>query len=342
MVELAWPEPRLRHVFYGHERQHRQLRAAFERPRAPHGWLLKGAPGIGKATLAFRLARELLAIPGDPAGPHDPASRVFRMIADDAHPDLHVLTPAEGRRGRRGEIKVEEVRDRIEQLHRTAAFNGFRVLLVDSADDLNRNAANALLKLLEEPPRRLIVIMTCQQVGRVPPTILSRCAQLRLGPLAPVDLQAGLEELAPDVTASRRAALVQAAEGSLGRALRYAALDWDARLRTIGEQLSAPTPANTMELLEDLGGISDQAGFAMAAELLIAVSREAARARAGFATPVPEPLAARATLAQWSTLWNKMRGFAARVDGLNLDPAQSLLTMIHALSGQDTRGLDPA
>ncbi len=328
-------------MFYGHERQYQRLAATVGGGRSPHGWLLRGRSGIGKATLAYRLTRQLLAFDGE-GDPQDPTSRVFRMVAENGHPDLHVLTPLETKKGRRGEIKVEEVRNAVDKLHRTAAFDGWRVLLIDAADDLNRNAANALLKLLEEPPRRTILLLVCQQVGRLPRTIVSRCAQLRLAPLSESQVATGLRELAPELDAPKIGRLAAVAGGSLGQALRYATLDWDTRCARLLDQLDRPTAAARLACLDELTAVSDQADFATAAELLLAVTRQAALSRAGLDIAGAAGLADRAELAQWASLWKKLRSFAAKVDGLNLDPAQSLLTMIHAVSGQDTIGLDHA
>ena len=138
--------------------------------RLAHGWLLTGPPGIGKATLAFRFARALLAGPDVPRSDDfrcRPDHPVFRQVARGAHPDLTVLeAERDPRTGRlRSEITVDAVRAATASLQMTAAAGGYRVAIVDGAESMNRNAANALLKTLEEPPARSVLILVSHRPG---------------------------------------------------------------------------------------------------------------------------------------------------------------------------------
>ncbi len=335
MADIDTPEPKAQTTLYGHEPHYQRLRAALLGGRSPHAWLLKGPQGIGKATLAYRLARDLLCHRHGAASAHDRDSRIFRMVAENAHPDLYCLEPALGHRGRRGEIKVDAIRGVLERLHQTTAFDGWRVIIIDAAEDLNRNAANALLKLLEEPPKRSVFLLTCQQIGRVPQTILSRCAQLRLSPLPDAVLAQGLSELRPEMSQDACERLIGTSGGSLGRALRYATLDWQARLEDLEAKLANPSATDVLSAHGDLMKLSDEAGFSTAVELLLAVTAKNARCMVR-----QSPRAARADLAHRAALWNNLQGFASKVEALNLDPAQSLLTMINAASGHNTAALE--
>ena len=256
-AEILPPAPRENPLLLGHAPAERRLIAAHGSGRLPHAWLIAGPNGIGKATLAFRFARWLLSRGDDvddgpslfaaPSAPPsdslflDPEDRIFRMVASGGHPG--VLTIERGinpqRKRRYSEIRVDDVRKLADFMHLTTAQGGWRVVVVDSADEMNRNAANAILKLLEEPPKRAVILLVSHAPGGLLPTIRSRCRMLRLEPLAVeivVDLlQRFLPELPPD-TALPIAVL---AEGSIGRALMLA------------DQNGLATVAAILEVLRD-------------------------------------------------------------------------------------------
>jgi DNA polymerase-3 subunit delta' len=189
----AVPTPRQNPELFGHAAAERRLLDAWASGRLPHAWLICGPRGIGKATLAYRFARFLLKA-GDATGgsgrpaslASDPQDPVFRRVAAGGHADL--LTVERGwdkkRERRRGEIIVDDVRDVGAFLRLTPAEGGWRVVVVDSADEMNPNAANAILKVLEEPPRRAALLLVSHAPGRLLPTIRSRCCRLVLKPLA--------------------------------------------------------------------------------------------------------------------------------------------------------------
>ena len=317
-VEL--PSPAANPCLFGHERVEAVLLRAFQNGRLPHAWLFKGPRGVGKATLAFRFARRLLAGPaGHEAAAENPAHPVFRMVASGAHPDLRVLkripNPKTGKLYK--EILVEQVRDADAALHATAARAGQKVLVVDPADELSDSAANALLKLLEEPPAGVILLLVCQRPGLLPRTILSRCAQITLAPLPEPQLLAGVAALAPDLAPERVELLAQLARGSIGRALELGSSGWLERYAELVQKLSVARASEVARLViatQLLQG-GEGTSFRGAVDLLGLVLRRLAWLAAGeplgrelFAgeTAILEELAAGRGLDHWVALWDKL------------------------------------
>jgi DNA polymerase III subunit delta' len=227
--DIAPPLPRESSAWFGHDAAEQMLLDAYRGGRVPHAWLIGGQPGIGKATLAYRMARFLLAHP-DPASPDVQSAqslalasdhRVVRQVAAQAHPDLLVLERTLNERDTlRTVITVEDVRRTIPFFGSTPGEGGWRVVIVDAADELNAAGANSLLKLIEEPPPRALFLIVSHAPGRLLPTIRSRCRRLLLRPLAPEDVARaaafalGANSDDPEI---RKAAA--AAGGSVGQAI---------------------------------------------------------------------------------------------------------------------------
>ena len=228
-VEPPVIHPRETTVLFGHREAETALLNAYRSGRIPHAWLIGGAAGIGKATLAYRMARFVLAH----RDPHasdvqraetlfvDPSDAVARQVAAGAHGGLLTLERTQNDKGvMRTVITVDETRETISFFGSTAAGEGWRVCVVDTVDELNPNAANALLKILEEPPHRSLFLLVSHAPARVLPTILSRCRKLPLRPLATNEVIRAVAQAANtaiDDPALREAA--DAAEGSVSRAL---------------------------------------------------------------------------------------------------------------------------
>lgn len=244
------PHPRETLALYGQGAAEAAFLQAFNSGRLHHGWLLSGPRGVGKATLAWRIARFLLATPpaeeggglfGDtPPAPDrldiPPEHPVARRVAQLAEPGLHLL-----RRGGAGTtendrfknftegkfsqvIRVDEVRELARFVGLSAVDGGRRVVIVDSADDMNAQAANALLKMLEEPPERTTMLLVSHQPARLLPTIRSRCRDLRLAPLCTEDMAAALAQAGVD-PGENAAGIAELSRGSVGEAVRLAQLD---------------------------------------------------------------------------------------------------------------------
>ncbi len=256
------PHPRATALLFGHGGAEAAFLAAYRSGRVPHALLIIGAKGIGKATLAYRVARFVLAHP-DPFASEvqaatslalDPAHPVARRIAAQAQGDLLILERTPNDKGvLRQQIAVEDVRRTVSFFGSTAGEGGWRIGIVDAVDELNRAGANALLKVLEEPPQRALLLLVSNSAARVPATLRSRCRILALRLLADADVAAAVGA-AIDKPASdpEIVAAAAAAEGSVARAM--ALLDGDAlELRQQALALLDRLPAVDAKALHALG-----------------------------------------------------------------------------------------
>jgi DNA polymerase-3 subunit delta' len=346
------PAPRENPLLLGHEAAEAALLQAHASGRLPHAWLLSGPRGIGKATLAFRFARFLLAEPGKgllAAPPRAlamaPEAPVFRRVASGGHADLLVVERGFDLRRKklRSEIVVDDTRAIAGFLRLTPAEGSWRVVIVDGADLMNRNAANALLKILEEPPERAVLLLVSDNPGRLLPTIRSRCRMLALKPLAGEVVLEALARYRPDLPAADRAVLARLGEGSIGRALELAAAGGIALYRNLMrllEGLPALDGAALHGFADRLQRADGENAFRLLAELLPGwlarmVAETAGGAGEGAALPgeveAMARLARRRSLDQWVELWEKLTHLFAQADGVNLDRKQVVLSAFFAL-----------
>lgn len=228
---------------FGHAEAEQFLAQSYRSGKGHHAILIEGPAGIGKATLAFRFANHVLSHP-EPAqapaelGDPDPASMVTRQIASGAsHNLLHLTRPVDEKTGRvKSAITVDEVRRAGKFFSQTSGTGNWRIVIVDPADDLNRNAANAILKILEEPPKRSLFLVLTHAPGKLLPTIRSRCLPLQLKPLRPDALKDALANLGVDLSGQEAQKVLSAADGSVSEALKlinYGGLDIISAFETI-------------------------------------------------------------------------------------------------------------
>ncbi|WP_404713261.1 DNA polymerase III subunit delta' [Sphingomonas sp. MMS24-J13] len=301
----------------GHHDAVAALRDAASSDRLHHAWLLAGPQGIGKATFADAAAQWLLATAAGPGFAGEgfevpPDHRIASLIAAGSHPDLRRLARLTRDKSEdlARSITVDQVRSLQSLFATTPSLSSRRVIVIDAIDDMERNAANALLKNLEEPPAATVFLLVSHAPGRLLPTIRSRCRLLRLGPLDEVDTRAVLRETLPDADREEIDVLTRIAEGAPGHALRFAGLDI-AGLDAAIERLAVhgdPTNALRVALGKMLGLKAAQPRYE--AFLERAPSRIAAAARGR------PPQALGDTVA----LWRQARDIADRAVHQSLDP----------------------
>lgn len=262
------PHPRATSNLFGHAEAEQTLLDAYRSGRIPHAWLIGGERGVGKATLAYRLARFVLAYP-DPAMPivqtasslAVPADHpVTRRISGQAHSDLlpieRVINEKTGKLFT--VIRVEDVRRTVPFFGSTAGEGGWRVAIIDPLEDLNRAGENALLKVLEEPPPRALLLLVSHAPGRVLPTIRSRCRTLILRPLAAEEVaRAAAAAMGESADTGAISAAAAAADGSVGRALMLLegdSLELRQQIMGLLDRLPALDPRALHALGEEIAG----------------------------------------------------------------------------------------
>jgi DNA polymerase-3 subunit delta' len=322
------PEPRANPHFRGHEAAVASLHHAAMSGRLHHGWLISGQPGIGKATLAYRFARWLLAGATTPDLSLPSSAPVFRRVAAGTHPDLFTVEKRINAKTEKlqSEIVIATVQEASAFMRLTPAEGGWRVVVIDGAEDMNPNAANALLKVLEEPPARSILLLVSSAPGRLLPTIRSRCRALPLAYLPETDVAALLADYAPELAAGERSRLAALAEGSIGTALALAAENGVAIALLVEEALAAPVPpARAQNIAETVARAIEGADkFATFMTLLRAGLAANTRAAARSGAPAGR-------LVGDVALWQEFGKLEREVVGLNLDKRAAVIVALSQL-----------
>ncbi len=304
----------------------RALRAG----RPPSAWLITGAPGVGKATLAYRIARYLLAFGATDAGPEDlrvpQDDAAARQVAAQSHPGLLVLKRAiNPKTGKLMTVlSVDEVRKLAGFFGMTSGAGGWRVAIVDTADDMNDNAANALLKMLEEPPGNAMLLLLSSTPGRLLPTIRSRCQRLDLRPLDDSVMEKALAEYLREMSVAERASLARLSGGSIGAALTLATGDGGALAEEADrliDQAREPDLLALMALGDRLYRIQD--GLELFGAFLVESLSARIRAKAHSGAT---------GLDRWVALRERIEQGFGRATGLNLEPRQTVLSAARDLS----------
>ena len=295
------------------------------RGRLPHAWLLCGPEGVGKATFAYRAARRLLGAAPDPArgllgaAPNDP---VCRQVASQSHPDLLVLERAVEDGKTKKFIAVDDARRMPEFFSKAPGSAPFRVAIIDSVDEMNINAANAVLKTLEEPPERGVIFLVSHAPGKLLPTIRSRCRRLTFASWSEERAAAFVIDRT-GLDADRAARLAQMARGAPGRALALAqrgALEVDQTVADLLGNLPATDEAALLALADTFRGAEGAERFATVLERLAEQVRERALAAAAVRAGV--------AVDRWAALWERLTALPAEVDAVNLDRADAFWSVI--------------
>jgi DNA polymerase-3 subunit delta' len=352
--------PRASSYLSGHENIERAMISLINKGAMPHAVIFTGPKGIGKATFAFRLARHLikhgtaggpqedLLFGGDDAGitslsmaEDDP---VFSKVSAGGHPDLLTIEkPVDPKTQKpKTEINVETARKVAPFLRMTSAEGGWRVVIIDDADTMNRNAQNALLKILEEPPKNALLIMVTHRLGAMIPTIRSRCRAFAFDALSAESFGALLDrEYGAELSADEKQMLAALSDNSIGHS------------QSIVENKTLDTARTTLDLLskwpdinfeavhhlsENAGRAGQDAAFDMVDTVFSKLCYEAAVAKArGGHLPQPfegygyQTLLNDFTLEEWLALQEKLRGHFSQARYANLDKRLAILTAFHLL-----------
>ncbi len=318
-----FPHPREHQDLIGHQSTVASVARALSSDRIPHAWILAGPEGIGKALLTYKITRFLLASPQERLDGLDiePDSPTDRMIGQGSHPNLLVLRrPYDFKRKKLlTVIPVDEIRRINRFFGTTAAQDGWRIAIVDAAEDLNRQAANALLKTLEEPPERSIFFIVSHLPGRLLPTIRSRCRMVHLSALSDAEIGEGLERLAPETDQDTRNLAIASAGGSLRLALQLTTSSGKAvrDLKDVLSSLPNTDPTKLHALADQVAKPGAEAAFGLAFDVIRDWLAETMRRQSASATP--------RALARFAEVWEKVDALARDTDTYNLDRRQAFL-----------------
>ena len=324
-------------ALHGLEAAERALLDAFRSQRFHHAWLIGGPAGIGKATLAWHFARFVLAHAdaGAASGsdtlamPSD--SAINNRILAGGHGDLVVLERQWNDKTKKvfGDIRVDDVRQALRIFQRASASGGYRICIIDSADDLNRSSANALLKLIEEPPPRSLFLIIAHKPGQVMPTLVSRTRRLHLPGLTPASIVAAVQALGghwAGVDQARLEAAAARANGSVGEALRLLqeqVVDLDGAVSTLLAGLPSVDWARVHRLADSVGMSDDRFEIVLRAILDWLDRTVGEKARAGTSLR---------GLVRISDGWDAVRARAREAQILNLDKRPLLLSIFGDLA----------
>jgi DNA polymerase-3 subunit delta' len=357
--------PKFNDLVFGHEKAERDFLDSFNSGRLHHGWLITGPKGIGKATLAWKCAKFLLSddetssndgLFGDDLTSSaasldiDPEKPVIQRIKSGGHGGL--ITAERGintKTGKiRGDIVIDDIRGIISFFSRTSSEGGWRIAIVDAADEMNANAANALLKVLEEPPEKSILFLVAHSPGRLLPTIRSRCRTLELNPLSNDSVKAMLAHRYPEMDMQTMNTLMALSAGAPGRAIEMERLG--------GAQIYAKTfkaissvPAlnipNIHQLAVELAAVKADAEYRLFIQIFTAFIERITKAKV-LDDPTIEiinnenqqlsRISSMARVDKWLELWEKVGHLIQRADAVNLDRKQVIVSLFSELKATAT------
>ena len=311
----------------GHDEAMQQVAEALKSGRMHHAWLLSGVEGIGKNTLAHHIAASVLSGGENEIGKINLQHRVTKLITAEAHPDMLVI-----RRGvdeKTGEprkvIVVDDVLKIAQFLHKTSTHGGWRVVIIDEAHLLNRNGQNAVLKILEEPPSRTLILITVTTPGALLPTIRSRCRVLPLAPLTDKQMKPILMRNAPELSDAQLTRLIALSGGSVGFALKVAQTETLPLFEEVEGMLASNNQLDLSRLhkiAEKISPKSEGESYDVMTTLLVNHLSQAVKNMA-------VEQAAVANLDKKMKLWEKVEASFALADQANLDRKLAFINAIN-------------
>lgn len=338
MIEA--PAPSQNTGLIGHDRAVSDVHTAFDNGRMPHAWLITGLQGIGKATLAYQIAHLVLSGGANRIGRINPQDPVARLIMAESHHDLFVLRKSvdEKTGAVKETIGTEEARG-IEPFFRQTAAHGMgRVAIVDEAHALTRNAQNAILKIVEEPPRGGVVVLTATTLGAILPTIRSRCRVLALDPLSPAAIETVMVRLGISLPAGAgKESLLTYAGGSVGRAIQLMQTEGLPLLDALVALLTAPVfdKVALHALADQIGKKADRELFGVLTELFLDFLRASILAAAkgqGDPTGILARMGGAERLDRALDAYDKTRASFGAASWANLDNKLSFINAITDLA----------
>ncbi len=358
--------PRNTDQIFGHEGAERLFLEAFNSDRLHHAWLISGPKGIGKATLAWKFAKFLLSQPETNSGPGlfgeelpsevislntSPEDPAIQRIKSGGHGGLIVTERTfNDKTGKmRNDIVIDDVRKLISFFSQTSAEGGWRVAIVDAADEMNANAANALLKVLEEPPEKSIIFLVAHSPGKLLPTIKSRCRAMNLQALPNDSVKSVLAARFPELSIEELSATGLLSSGAPGRAIEIASLEGVQLYREMASLLVELPRLNipiVHQFAGQLGAAKADAKYRLFIQIYLDWLQRLIRYQAtgitddevmdGETAQIAR-ISALAGVDRWLDLWEKMGELINRADAVNLDRKQVIVNLFTAL-GALTRG----
>lgn len=329
--ELVKP-PVKQELLIGHALQLKHLESDFNSGRPAQSWLVTGARGIGKATCVYSIVRRVLALTSrEQSLPENVSERFIHRIGEGGHSDLKIVEVEDGK-----EITVDKIRNIKEFMHLTAAESAWRVAVIDGAEAMNASAANALLKLLEEPPAGVLLFLISHSPGRLLPTIRSRCRKLAFMAVSESDFSAVLRNSDLDIPPASIPALYAISRGSPGVAIKLHLAggvelyeEMTAILKTYPDM---PIPMQ-LRWAEKASSRQNKENWEAARHIFMHVAHRLAMAGhfSDAETPLYSRLAAAMPLDYWAALWEKMGALLADNDILHFDQKQMALEFFHKL-----------
>ncbi|MFY9288912.1 MAG: DNA polymerase III subunit delta' [Alphaproteobacteria bacterium] len=311
----------------GHDEALRQVGDAFAGSRMHHAWLISGIEGIGKATFAYHIAHHVLSGGENKLGKLDMNHRVAKLVSAEAHPDMLIVRRAmDEKTGElRNVIVVDDVLKVANFLHKTSTHGGWRVVVIDEAHALNRHGQNAILKILEEPPARVLILITVTTPGSLLPTIRSRCRLLSLNPLNDAHLRIILMRSGPDLSPEEMQRLLTLSGGSVGFALkilRTETLPLYEEMLALLSDMPKLDITRLHKLTDQISRKADAESFDVLRALMIEHVRIVAREQA---------LSGNARAGQSLQVWDRVQSIFASADHANLDRKLAFINVMNEI-----------